>query len=281
MANNFQIANRAFQESFQRARALDLQRQREERFDRQLQVNSQFRQADLNIQRERVDLERKRFERGTPSRFQAINTGATKSVFDPSTGEISPTAFASTKVAGETGGALPGRFAVAATLKESGITGTALTAATENIPLDLNRGEAEGFLLGSEAAPFFQQEGRFTFGAGKGFRARIGRPNVSKEEVEPELKEFLQKTNFATSTPDQQTGILRAFEESLGISFEDGDTAVPRDEVEFDLKSEFFSKIVEVEKIKPIKVRNAKGEIGTVPANQLQDAIEQGLTPVE
>lgn len=275
---NFQIANRAFIESFQRSKALDIQRQREERFERQVQINANFQQANLNIQRQRVDLEERRFERGgTPVNLRTIQTGATTSIFNPRTGEIEETAFPSAKVAGDTGRAIPGRFGVAAQLKESGITGTALTRATENIPLDLNAEEAEGFLLGSEAAPVFEQS---LLGFGKSFSRKKG-PNVKKEDVEGPFKEFLQKTNFATSTPDQQTGILRSFSESLGVGFEDGPSVVARDEVEFDLKSEFFQKIVEAEKTKPIKVRNAKGEIGTVPANQLQDAIAEGLVPVE
>lgn len=279
--NNFQIANRAFQESFQRARALDLQRKREERFDRQLQINSQFQQSSLNLQRQRVDLERRRFESPSPLNLRTIQTGEKTSIFNPRTGQIQETAFPSAKVAGEgTGTALPGRFGVAARLKESGITGTALTEATENIPLDLNAEEAEGFLRGSDesALPFFKQS---IIGFGKGFQATPFKKNVLKEDVEGPLKKFLQDTNFATSTPDQQTGILRAFESSLGIDIEGGDRAVPREEVEFDLKSAFFQKIVEAEKTKPIKVRNAKGEVGTVPANQLQDALEQGLILVE
>ncbi len=236
---------RSFQESFQRAQQIDLQRQREERFDRQLTANADFQQSQLNLQRQRQDLAERQFERGPkPAGLRAIQTGDVTSVFDPTTGQISPTAFPSARVAGDTGSALPGRFGVAAQLKETGITGTALTAATENIPLDLNQEEAEGFLLGSEAAPFFQQEHPLTFGLGKGFRARIGRPNVSKEEVAPEFKKFLQNTNFATATPEQQTGILRAFEESLGVGFEDGDTAVPKDEVDFDLQSPFFQSII-------------------------------------
>ena len=43
---------RSFQESFQRAQQLDLQRQREERFDRQLIANADFQQSQANTQRE-------------------------------------------------------------------------------------------------------------------------------------------------------------------------------------------------------------------------------------
>ncbi len=198
---------RSFQESFQRQQQLELQRQREERFDRQLTANAGFRQADLNIKRQQLDLQERQF-----------------------------------------GGALPGRFGVAAQLKESGITGTALTAATQNIPLDLNQGEAEGFLLGSDESvlPFFEQ-GILGFGKMK-FGKQLGVFNVNKEEAALSFKKFLKDTNFAEKTLDQQTGILRAFEESLGISETDGRTAVSKAEVDFDLQSEFFQKIIAQEK---------------------------------
>ena len=73
--DNFQIANRAFQESFQRAKALDLQQQREERFERQLTVNANFQQANLNIQRQRVDLEERRLSQPPTGSFGAVQLG--------------------------------------------------------------------------------------------------------------------------------------------------------------------------------------------------------------
>lgn len=231
---------RSFQESLQRQQAIELQRQREERFDRQLIANADFQQANLNIRKQQLDLQERQFERGPQGSFGAVQLGSQTGVINRRTGAITETAFPSARVAGDTGGALPGRFGVAAQLKESGITGTALTAATQNIPLDLNQEEAEGFLLGSEAAPVFEQS---LLGFGKKFARKIG-PNVSKEDVAPKFREFLQKTNFATATSDQRVGILRAFDESLGVGFDDGPNVVAKDQVEFDLESPFFQKIV-------------------------------------
>ncbi len=240
---------RSFQESFQRQQQIEIQRQREERFDRQLTANADFQQSQLNLQRQRLDLQERQFERGPSGSFGAVQLGGQTGVINRRTGDITETAFPSARVAGDTGGALPGRFGVAAQLKESGITGTALTQATQNIPLDLNQEEAEGFLLGSDESvlPFFKQDLLFGKGTGGGgFGRRIG-PNLPKELLAPAFKKFLQETNFATKTPDQQTGILRAFDESLGVSETDGETAVSRDEIDFDLQSEFFQSIIKRE----------------------------------
>lgn len=243
---------RGFQESFQRSKALDLQRQREERFDRQLTANAEFQQSQLNLSRRRVELAEAEFERGRPKRLQAIQTGDVTSVFDPATGGIRGTAFPSAKVAGEGRGTLPGKFGLASELSAVGLTGTAVSEAIQNIPSDLNKEAAAGFLRASDETilPFFQQEPPITFGLGKGFRSRIFRPNVSQEEITPVFKKFLQDTNFAGSSPDQQEGILRAFEESLGQDVIDGPRAVPRDEVDFDLESPFFKQIIEAERAK-------------------------------
>lgn len=240
---------RGFQESFQRQQQIELQKQRTERFDRQLIANADFQQANLNIRKQQLDLQERQFERGPQGSFGAVQLGSQTGVINRRTGAITETGFPSARVAGDTGGALPGRFGVAAQLKEAGITGTALTEATQNIPLDLNREEAEGFLLGSEATPFFEQG--FLFGFGKSFGRRRG-PNVRKEDVGPKFEEFLRKTNFGTATQDQQTGILRAFDESLGQEFKDvpGETEpniVAKSEVEFDLQSEFFQAIIKKE----------------------------------
>ncbi len=238
---------RSFGESFQRQQAIELQRRREERFDRQLVANADFQQSQLNLQRQRLDLQEKQFERGPTGSFGAVQLGGQTGVIDRQTGEITETAFPSARVAGDAGGALPGRFGVAAQLKESGITGTAITEATQNIPLDLNQEEAEGFLLGSDESvlPFFEQGflgfGKMKFGAQKGFF------NVNRQEVTGPFRDFLRDTNFATKTPDQQAGILRAFDESLGQDETDGKTAVPRDEVDFDLESDFFKDIIKAE----------------------------------
>lgn len=232
---------RSFQESFQRQQAIELQKQREERFDRQLVANADFQQSQLNLQKQRADLAERQFERGPAGSFGAVQLGEKTGVMDRLTGEITETEFPSARVAGDTGSTLPGRFGVAAQLKESGFTGTALTEATQNIPLDLNQEEAEGFLLGSEAAPVFEQG---LLGFGKSFGKKPGFFNVPKEDVAPEFREFLQKTNFATATSDQRVGILRAFDESLGAGFEDGPNVVAKDQVEFDLESPFFQKII-------------------------------------
>ncbi len=245
-SNIIQFA-RSFQESFQRQQQIELQRQREERFDRQLIANADFQQSQLNLQRQRLDLQERQFERGPSGSFGAVQLGPQTGVINRRTGDITETGFPSAKVAGDTGGALPGRFGVAAQLKETGITGTALTEATRNIPLDLNRGEAEGFLLGSDESvlPFFEQT---VFGFGKMKFAGIkGIFNVNRQEVTSSFKDFLRDTNFATKTPDQQTGILRAFEESLGQNITDGPSAVPRDEIDFDLQSPFFQAIIKRE----------------------------------
>lgn len=234
---------RGFQESFQRQQQIELQRQREERFDRQLTANAGFRQADLNLRRERVELERRRLEQPATGSFGAVQLGGQTGVINRRTGEITETAFPSARVAGDTGGALPGKFALAAKLKESGLTGTAIGQLTQNIPADLNEEEAGGFLLGSEAAPVFEQG---LLGFGKSFARKIG-PNVKKEDVGPKFEEFLRKTNFGTATSDQQTGILRAFDESLGLGFEDGPNVVAKGQVEFDLQSPFFQAIVKRE----------------------------------
>lgn len=238
---------RSFQASFQRQQALELQQQREERFGRQLTANAGFRQADLNLRREQLDLQERQFERGPQGSFGAVQLGGRTGIVNRQTGEVTVptdpatgTAFPSARVAGDTGSALPGKFALAAKLKESGLTGTAIGQLTQNIPADLNAEGAEGFLLGSEAAPTFEQS---LLGFGKSFARKKG-PNVKKEDVAPKFREFLQKTNFATATPDQRVGILRAFDESLGLGFEDGTNVVAKGQVEFDLESPFFQDII-------------------------------------
>ena len=243
---------RNFQESFQRQQQIELQRQREERFDRQLIANADFQQSQLNFQRQRLDLAERQFERGPSGSFGAVQLGRQTGVINRRTGDITETAFPSARVAGDTGRALPGRFGVAAQLKETGLTGTALTQATQNIPLDLNQGEAEGFLLGSDESvlPFFEQ-GILGFGKMK-FGKQLGVFNVNRQEVTGPFKDFLRNTNFATKTTDQQTGILRAFEESLGVDItgDNAKTAVPRDEIDFDLQSPFFQSIIKAERAK-------------------------------
>ncbi len=237
---------RSFQESFQRQQQIELQRQREERFDRQLVANADFQQSQLNLQRQRLDLQERQFERGPkPAGLRAIQTGATTSVFDPATGDISPTAFPSARVAGDTT-TLPGKFALAAKLKQSGLTGTTINQLTQNIPSDLNEESAEAFLRASDESvlPFFEQT-IFGFGKTK-FGAQPFVKNVSQKEAEGPFRKFLQDTNFASATPDQQEGILRAFDESLGLDFGDS-RAVPRDEIDFDLQSEFFQAIIKRE----------------------------------
>ncbi len=239
---------RSFQESFQRQQQIEIQRQREERFDRQLIANADFQQSQLNLQRQRFELEQQRFERGPkPAGLRAIQTGQTTSIFDPSTGKITETAFPSARVAGDTT-TLPGKFALAAKLKQSGLTGTVINQLTQNIPSDLNEESAEAFLRASDESvlPFFEQT---TFGFGKTkFGAQPFVKNVSQKEAEGLFREFLQETNFASATPDQQEGIIRAFDESLGVSEEEGGrTAVPRDEIDFDLQSPFFQAIIKRE----------------------------------
>jgi len=236
---------RNFQESFQRQQQIEIQRQREERFGRQLTANADFQQSQLNLQRQRFDLEERRFVRGPkPAGLRAIQTGAKTSVFDPATGQITETAFPSARVAGDTT-TLPGKFALAAKLKQSGLTGTVINQLTQNIPSDLNEESAEAFLRASDESvlPFFEQT---TFGFGKTKFGISPFKNVSQKEAEGPFRKFLQETNFASATPDQQEGILRAFDESLGLDFGDS-RAVPRDEIDFDLQSPFFQSIIKRE----------------------------------
>ncbi len=236
---------RSFQESFQRQQQIELQRQREERFDRQLVANADFQQSQLNLQRQRLDLQERQFERGPkPAGLRAIQTGATTSVFDPSTGQISPTQFPSARVAGDTT-TLPGKFSFGKSLKESGVTGSEITERVSAIPPDLSAEAAEAFDSARDSLPFFEQT-IFGFGRTK-FGAQPFVKNVSQKEIEGPFKKFLQDTNFASTTPDRQEGILRAFDSFLGVSETDGRTAVPRDEIDFDLQSEFFQAIIKRE----------------------------------
>ena len=272
MADNIIRFSRSFIESFQRAQQIELQKQREGRFGRQLIANADFQQSQLNLQRQRLDLAERQFERGPrPAGLRTIQTGGVTSVFDPTTGQITETEFPSARVAGDIA-TLPGKFGLAAKLKQSGLTGTVIDRLTAPIPADLDEEAAEAFLRASDESvlPFFQQEAPLTFGLGKGFRAKIGRFNVQQEDVEPVFRKFLQDTQFATSTPAQQEGILRAFDESLGADITDAKgrvqtRAVPRDEVEFDLQSPFFQKIIQVERAK------APQPTGPSPTKRKQD----------
>ncbi len=264
---------RSFQEAFQRQQQIEIQRQREERFDRQLTANAGFRQADLNIKRQQLDLQERQFERGPQGSFGAVQLGSQTGVINRRTGEISETAFPSARVAGDTGDTFsPGKFGIATQLKEAGLTGTAVTEAIQNIPIGFNREEAEGFLLGGDPSvvPFLRQESPLTFGLAKGFGAQPFTKNASQTEIEPIFKKFLQDTDFAGKTPDQQRGILAAFESSLGkerLDIEGGKNVVPRDEVDFDLQSEFFQKIIEAEGGKSLQP--------TQGTNLLQKALDE------
>ncbi len=246
MARNIINFARGFQESFQRAQQIKIQRQREERFDRQLTANADFQQSQLNLQRQRLDLAERQFERGPTGSFGAVQLGGQTGIINRRTGDITETAFLSARVAGDVT-TLPGKFGLAAKLKQSGLTGTVINQLTKNIPSDLNEEAAESFLRANDESvlPFFQQT---IFGFGKMKFAGIkGRFNVQQEDVAGPFRKFLQDTDFATGTPDQQEGILRAFDESLGVDIEGGGRAVPRDEVDFDLQSPFFQKIVKIE----------------------------------
>ncbi len=236
--------SRSFLESFQRAQQLDLQRQREERFGRQLTANAGFQQSQLNLQRQRLDLQERQFERGPSGSFGTAQLGGRTGIINRRTGEITETAFPSARVAGDTT-TLPGKFALAAKLKQSGLTGTVINQLTQNIPSDLNEESAEAFLRASDESvlPFFEQT---IFGFGKTKFGISPFKNVSQKEAEGPFRKFLQDTNFASATPDQQEGILRAFDESLGLDFGDS-RAVPRDEVDFDLQSPFFQAIIKRE----------------------------------
>ena len=243
---------RSFQEAFQRQQQIEIQRQREERFDRQLTANADFQQSQLNLQRQAQDLRERQFERGPSGSFGAVQLGGQTGVINRRTGEldvpIDPTtgaAFPSARVAGDTT-TLPGKFALAAKLKQSGLTGTVINELTQNIPSDLNEESAEAFLRASDESvlPFFEQT---TFGFGKTkFGAQPFVKNVSQKEAEGPFRKFLQDNNFASATPDQQEGILRAFDESLGLDLGES-RAVPRDEIDFDLQSEFFQSIIKRE----------------------------------
>ena len=243
-SNIIQFA-RSFQESFQRQQQIEIQRQREERFGRQLTANADFQQSQLNLQRQRLDLQERQFERGPSGSFGAVQLGGQTGVINRRTGDITETAFPSARVAGDTT-TLPGKFALAAKLKQSGLTGTVINELTQNIPSDLNEESAEAFLRASDESilPFFEQT---IFGFGKTKFAGIkGIFNVSQKEAEGPFRKFLQDTNFASATPNQQEGILRAFDESLGLDFGDS-RAVPRDEIDFDLQSPFFQAIIKRE----------------------------------
>ena len=258
MADNIIRFARSFQESFQRAQQIELQRQREERFGRQLIANADFQQSQLNLQRQRLDLAERQFKQGPrPLGLRTIQTGPTTSIFDPAEGTITPTGFPSARVAGDVT-TLPGKFGLAAKLKQSGLTGTVVNQLIQGIPADLNEEAAEAFLRASDESvlPFLEQT---VFGFGKMKFAGIkGRFNVQQEDIAPVFRKFLQDTQFATSTPAQQEGILRAFDESLGADITDAKgkvqtRAVPRDEVEFDLQSPFFQKIIQTERAKAIQ----------------------------
>ncbi len=236
---------RSFQESFQRQQQIEIQRQREERFNRQLIANADFQQSQLNLQRQRFGLEQQRFERGTPTKFQAINTGDIKSIFDPVKGTITPTEAQSSRVAGDDTSGLPGKFTFGKSLKESGVTGREITERVSAIPPDLDAEAATAFDSARDFLPFFEQT---TFGFGKTkFGAQPFVKNVSQKEIQGPFIKFLQDTQFAAKTENEQGAILRAFDNFLGVDETDGRTSVPRDEVDFDLQSEFFQSIIKRE----------------------------------
>ncbi|KKN00018.1 hypothetical protein LCGC14_1142060 [marine sediment metagenome] len=244
MANNFQRFNRSFQESFQRARQIELQRQREERFERQLTVNAQFQQSQLNTQREQFAQRERRLtgQAGISADIREREFGLSERRV-----ELAEAQFGRSEQFN-----LPPKLEFLGRLSKRGVPAKIIGDIDPLIPDDATAEESPVFFEVAQKLPFFQQESFFTFGLGEGFRERIKRPNVSQEEVAPEFRRFLQETNFASRPPGEQATILRSFEESLGINIsgDDPKTAVPRDEVEFDLQSPFFQEIIKAERAK-------------------------------
>ncbi len=227
---------RSFQGSFQRQQQIELQRKREERFDRQLTANADFQQSQLNLQRQqeerlgqqaestrglrerqfglaerRVELEERRFGQSTQDTIK-----------------LNP------------------KLEFLGKASKAGVPTSIVEGIAPLIPDDATAEETPVFFEIAEKLPFFEQG---IFGFGKSFAAIKGRFNVQQEDVATEFRAFLQNTDFANRPFNEQQVILRSFEESLGVDIggDDPETAVPRDEVEFDLQSEFFQSIIKRE----------------------------------
>ncbi len=253
---------RSFQESFQRQQQIEIQRQREERFDRQLTANADFQQSQLNLQRQQEERLGQQAEstRGLRERQFGL---AERRV------ELAEAQFGlSTQ---DTINLNP-KLEFLGKASKAGVPTSIVEEIAPFIPDDATTEETPIFFEVAEKLPFFKQA--FLFGIGEGFGRRKG-PNISKEDVAPAFKGFLQSTNFANRTPSEQAAILRSFDESLGINREDGEgniitNAVARDQVEFDLQSDFFKDIIKAE----------GGKIGkTLSSPALPSALQVGGDP--
>ena len=248
---------RGFQESFQRAQQIDLQRQREERFDRQLIANADFQQSQLNLQRQQEERLGQQAETARGLRERQFGLAERRV-------ELEERRFGQSE---QDSINLNPKLEFLGKASKAGVPTSIVEEIAPLVPDDATAEETPIFFEVAEKLPFFKQEGfaGLTFGLAPGFRKRIKRPNVSKEEVAPKFRGFLQSTNFANRPPSEQATILRSFESSLGIdiSGDEPETAVARDQVEFDLQSEFFQDI--------IKAESGKGQEG----NPLQKALDE------
>ncbi len=227
---------RSFQESFQRQQQLELQKQREERFGRQLTANADFQQSQLNLSRQQEERLGQQAETTRGLRERQFGLAERRVELEERRFGLSQQDTIN----------LNPKLEFLGKASKAGVPTSIVEEIAPFIPDDVTTEEAPIFFEVAEKLPFFEQEGLagLTFGLASGFRKRLFRPNVSKDEVAPQFRGFLQSTNFANRSASEQQTILRSFEESLGISETDGRTAVARDQVEFDLQSPFFRDIV-------------------------------------
>ncbi len=233
---------RSFQESFQRQQQIEIQRQREERFDRQLIANADFQQSQANTQRQQFEQREQRLagqaEVSAGFRERQFGLAERRVELEEAQFGLSQQDLIN----------LNPKLEFLGRASKAGVPTSIVEEIAPFIPDDATTEEAPIFFEVAEKLPFFKQA--FLFGIGEGFGRRKG-PNISKEDVAPAFKDFLQSTNFANRPLSEQAAILRSFEESLGINRKDAEgnitNAIARDQVEFDLQSEFFKDIIKAE----------------------------------
>lgn len=263
---------RGFQESFQRQQQLELQRQREKRFGRQLTANATFQQSQANTQRQQFEQTQQRLTKQAEASF-----GLAREKFEFEKlkfGELMRDEIN-----------LNPKLEFLGKASKEGVPTSIVEQIEPFIPDDVTTEEAPIFFEVAQKLPFFKQD--FLFGKGTGFGGGFGRrakaPNAPKELIAPKFRSFLQDTDFANRPFNEQAAILRSFEESLGVNIRDAEdkiiNAVSRDEVEFDLQSPFFQKIIEEEGGKALQPVPAGGDLSDVTGlsdDELKRIIEGG-----